>query len=487
MNKRKGGKVMKNNKVIVGLTAVVHSNMPGDDRGAFQKIIKEMEALKDTLGFELVTINEPLTSEESGANAKKILDDHRVDFTLVLNASLGDGRTILPLARVNSFLGLWSIPEPALEGVLQLNSICGLNMYTAIIANYLNEYNIPFKWFYGFPDNKLFLERFKVSLKAIKAIKTLRLARIGLIGDIAYGFENFNFDERAPEQKFGTYINRRHSVEDIVRRAEGYNDAQVNQLLERIQAEGAWRKDRVGAEFMRKSARINLALADFVTENDYDALAISCWPKFQQVYGLAVCSVLSRLNESGIVAACEGDVPGAMNMLIYNAITGEKSTMMDLSALDEKDNSICMWHCGPTAASLADKNGVTWDAHFNIGHYEGNKWCGSGVVADLTFKPGQVTISRINSLFDRLLVMTGEVMEHKKGFAGSSGWINNLEIGGGKLTIADYINTLVVNRVDHHHQIAYGDLTNELYEIANWMKLKILDAVPYQTYMQDLT
>jgi L-fucose isomerase-like protein len=474
---------LKSYKLTVGLCTVVHGNMPGNEAQVIDRAVKSLENLKETLNFDLVVMNEQLKSEESGEKARKWLEDHNVDFTLVLNASLGYGRTILPLARVNSLLGLWSVPEPTRTGILQLNSICGLNLYGAVISNYLNQYDIPFKWFYGYPDSNLFLERFKVTLKALQAIKALKNSRIAQIGDIADGFENFNYDERLLEKKFGTTINRRHDVEDVVKLAEACSQSDITLELTEIMKEGTC-CERVSKTDMEKFARVNIALRTFATENAYDALAVNCWPKFQQVYDFAVCSSLSRLNNSGIVASCEGDVIGALNMLVYNAMTGESSTMSDLSALDEKDDSLCMWHCGPTAGSFADKNGVKWDAHFNIGSYCNGKWCGKGVVADLNFKPGKVTISRFDSSFDRMFVMTGEVLSDKKGFDGSSGWIGNLKVDGQKMKIADYINTLIVNHVDHHHQIAYGDLTNELYEFANWKKIKIEGLLPYKPYMQ---
>lgn len=476
---------MEIGKLRIGLAGAIHPNMHGDDRGIYQSIIKSMKNLENKLDFELVPINEPLESEEAGRNAREYFDNEKVDFTMVITPSLGRGRVILPLARVNSFLGLWALPETELKGMLQLNSFCGLNMYSAIIASYLKEYDIPFKWFYGYPEEEMFLERFRITLKAIKAIKTLRQSRIGLIGDIADGFENFIFDERKLEKKFGTYIYTRHSVEDIVAKAEVYDTAAVGKYLEKINSEAVWRKDRVSTEHMEKFARVNMAFEDFIKENDYNGLAINCWPTFQQYYDLAVCSVLGRLNESGIAATCEGDIPGLLNMLMLNSLTGGKSTLMDLVALDESDDSACLWHCGPTPASWADEKGAKWDAHFNIGCSCNGKWCGKGVVTDLTFRPGAVTVTRINSDFDNLFVLNAEVMKGKERFEGSSGWINKLSIDDHELSIKEFINTLIVNRMDHHYPVAYGNVKDELFEMAAWLKINVMGVVPYKPYMQN--
>jgi L-fucose isomerase-like protein len=193
---------------------------------------------------------------------------------------------------------------------------------------------------------------------------------------------------------------------------------------------------------------------------------------------------MSRLNEAGIVAPCEGDVPGTINMLALKAMSGQKATINDLVAFDEDDVSINMWHCGVAPKSCANKNGVCWDEHFNIGSYENGKWNGKGTIAGLTFKPGKITIFRMDSSFDNLFIMTGDVMKDKKTYYGSSGWINNLKVNGRRISLLDLMNTILVNRIDHHYPMVYGDLTNELIEFANWLGLNILDIIPYKPYMQ---
>lgn len=475
-----------NQKVLIGLVGLVHPNMPGDDREVYRRMIAALEALKDKLDFDLVFLPDLLASEADGYRAQEFLDAQKVDLTMIANPSFGFGRVMLPLAKVNSCIGSWSVPEPGNDGVLQLNSFCGLNMFGAILGNYFGAFDIPYKWFYGYPDNPLFTERFQITLKAIKAIKTVRRSRIGLIGGVANGFENMNFDERVLLKKFGTYIQTRHSVEEIVARAKGYAEAEVAATLAEMHGEGRWNQARVSGADMNKSARVFMALRDFAAENQYNALCISCWPRFQEVYGIAVCGAMSRLNQAGIVAPCEGDVPGAINMLILNAINGASATIMDLVNLDETDQSVNLWHCGVAAKCWANQDGLTWDEHFNIGSYLDDKWQGKGVVADLTFKPGTATVARMDSSFDNLFLMTGEIMSGKKGYAGSTGWMNNLRVHGARITISDLINTIAVNRLDHHYPLAYGDLSNELMEFASWNRMSLTKVIPYQPYLQRL-
>jgi L-fucose isomerase-like protein len=475
---------MINSKVIVGLAGAIHPNMPGDDAGAYKRVVESMRGLQNQLNFELVVYDPVIRWEEDGRKARAFLEGQNVDFTFLFCPSLPFGRAVLPFVRINSYLGIWSIPEPTTSGVLQLNSFCGVNMAGSIIAHYFKEYDIPFKWFYDYPETELFQERFTITLRAMQAIKLLKNTRIGQVGELADGFENMYTDERILEKKFGMYIQTRHTVEDIVARAKAYDQTAVEEELRQYNAEGTW--NRVSSQEMEKMARLSLAFTDFAKENQYNALAISCWSKFQKVYDVAVCAPMSRLNEAGIVAPCEADIAAATNMLIFKGIGGQAPSLNDLVALDEQDQSLNLWHCGVAAKCWADAKGVTWDEHFNIGSYDDKKqWDGSGAVASMQFKPETVTICTMDNDFDNFFIMTGDIMPDKEAYYGSSGWVMNLKMHGEPLSIKDLINTISVNRVNHHYPTAFGDLTNELCEFANWKKINILQKIPYQPYMQN--
>jgi L-fucose isomerase-like protein len=468
----------------IGLMCGVHPNMPGDDSGLFRNIAESMSSLAEEMEFALSVVHFPLKSEEDAAKAVAQMNEEHVDFSMYFSASLPYGRTALPLLKLNSAIGLWSVPEPTTEGVLQLNSYCGLNMIGSILRNYFDEEDIKYKWFYGMPDTLMFRERFEVTLAALKAVKILERSRIGQIGDLADGFENLYVDERVLSRKFGTYIQSRHTVEDLVRRAESYKIDELEELSVKIQSEGSWKKDRVGSLEFEKFVRLNRAFFDFAEENAYNALAISCWSKFQEVYDIAVCGAMSRLNQNGIVAPCEADVTSAVGMLILNAINGERASLNDMVSLDEADNSLSLWHCGVAPGCWADSGGVSWDAHFNIGEYKGNDWNGRGVVADMRFKQGLVTVFNMQNSFDNLFILSGEIMPEKKGYAGSGGWMNKLKLNDTDVDIKELINTISVCRVNHHYPAAFGNLTAELNEFAFWKDLKVIEKVPYKKYMQ---
>jgi L-fucose isomerase-like protein len=470
-------------RVRIGLTGAVHPNMPGDDAGLYQQVVAEVRALSATMGFDLSVLPEPLKTEEDGRRARDFMDGEQVDLTLIFNASLPYGRVILPLARVRSRLGLWSVNEPARDGVLQLNSFCGANMLASIIGQYLRHHRIEFKWFYGPTASAQFQERLRITVRALQALKRLRTARVAQIGGLADGFEDMYLDERVLEKRFGTTLYTRFTVEEIVRRAEAYPEKAVAAEVETFAREGKLDLKVLRSEHVDRSTRVFLALRDFDREGGYDALAVSCWARFQQVYGVAVCAALSRLNEAGLVTPCEADVGSAVMMLALNAIDGGRAALNDLVAFDEQDGSLNLWHCGVAPPSWADRGGVTWDNHFNIGKYAGAAWQGDGVVAHLRFRPGPVTVAAFSDELETLFLLTGTVAE-KQGYGGSSGWVKDLAVNGQRVDLPTLMNTLLVRRVTHHYPTASGDLAAELHELCAWAGIEVQDPVPYRPYLQ---
>ncbi len=474
---------MTRDLVRVGLVGAVHPNMPGDDEGLVKKAAAAMEGLAAQIGFDLSVYGSPLHSEADGEAARAFMDGVGADLVLLFNASLPYGRVILPLARAKGAIGLWSVPEPTTSGVLQLNSFCGTNMLGSIIANYLTAEDIPFKWFYGLPEDPRFRRRLEVTVRALRAVKALKGARIAQIGGLADGFENMYVDERVLEHRFGAKLQTRHTVEEIVALAEAKPAAEVDAELKRMASEAPFAAG-VAKGHAEKSARVHLALKGFAAANGYDALALSCWPRFQTTYGIAVCAAMSRLNEDGMVTPCEADVTSAVTMLALNAINGGKSALCDLVAFDESDRSLNLWHCGVAPASWAAPGTATWDNHFNIGKHEDCRWCGDGVVADLRFQSGPITVSNVRNDFEELFVLSGRSLGDKPAFSGSGGWVGDLRLNGEEVGIEDLMNTIVVGRVNHHYAAARGDLTDELNEFAAWTGLRVVDRIPTKPYLQ---
>jgi L-fucose isomerase-like protein len=102
-------------------------------------------------------------------------------------------------------------------------------------------------------------------------------------------------------------------------------------------------------------ARFELALKRIAKELDVNALASSCWTQLQKRYGISACSTFSRLNQQGLITACEVDLMGALTMyaMRYASLGQAIPDFIDWTDLHPTEpNTFLAWHCGNAAPSL---------------------------------------------------------------------------------------------------------------------------------------
>lgn len=465
----------------IGLAGFFHANARGDE-AAFNRAAQELASLASQHRVEILVVDRKIYTAEDATTVVKQLNLENVDFTLLLSASVANGDAVKPFAGLSSRIGVWALPESEQTGFLPMNSFCGTMVIAGILGTFFHNKHIVFKWFYGYPSSSLFQERFGVTVGAIRAIQTLQQSRIGCLGPLVTGFDHLAVDEAQIKSRLGTTISRVHALEEITGPAKKMPDSRIESEIDRILSEGH-PGSQVSQQSLMQFARLNLALNDFALENGYDALAISCWTRLQKLMGVVACGPISRLNEAGIIAACEADVDGAIGMLVDRAISGKPATLVDLVSLDMDDQSLNVWHCGPAPRSMADSNGVTWDQHFDIGEYRDGSWYGQGAVASLQFKPGVITLSRISTKMEQVFVMTA-TMSHKPGYQGSSGWIQDFAMQGRKPSLQDLIAMVYNFRLDHHMTVGYGSHEAVYLEFANWLGLSVCPFTAYVPYLE---
>lgn len=471
----------QNNKLKVGLLGVYTApgdiNQQVDVQNIYGTAVKEIDELSKKYDFDFLSYKDQLVTAEDGDKARRFADDNKIDFLIIFNTGIASGYIIPYLAKTNARIGLWAIPEPTKSGVITTLSFVGLNMNASIIKYYLKNFDIKFKWFYGHPGNDLFDERIGITIKALKAIKKFANSRVGLIGGIAPGWDDQYFDERIYEKIWGLKIYRRIDISDVINIAGSFKNDDIKKENEIVRSEAE--NVNVGEEEISKSNRVFLALKDIAKQEKYDAMAISCWPKFQQYYNLAVCHTIARLNESGLTVADEGDLPGAVSMLLLNYLRNDTlSTLLDFFDFDEEDQRLYFWHCGPTAKWWANKNGISLEKHPSL---KGNP----GVLSRMSFKETETTIMRIIGEGDEAFVFnTNSIDDAKPKFEGASGWFGNIKIGEQKVSVRDIINTILVAGHPHHYPIAPGNLYKELMEIFGWLGIRQKPLVKYRSYIQ---
>ena len=473
---------MTKKKLSVGYVGVAFGTYFADEHHQFQRAIEGLRALAVELDFELHAIDHGVEDIDGARHVADRLRPFDLDFLIIQTAAVASGELVEPLASIAPRIGLWGTPDPHAEGPIQLHSLVAVNHYASVIRRHLKDRGAPYKWYFGHVDDPEFQRRMRVTLRALSAIKVMEQARVGWIGGFSPGFDNMAFNESSLTDRFGTTIGT-HSIDDVVARARAMPDEQA----ERIAAEAAAMATEVTAPAigMNRNGRIYLALKELIAEHEYDSLAVQCWPSFQDQFNVAPCMAYSLLgSEDGFPVSCEGDVPGAVSMLLLNSLSDAmgSSTLLDLTAVDPINKAALLWHCGVTPRHFAKAGQIRWVDHVTLGRKSDTRF---GVSGDLVIEPQSTTIAYAGNDFSELLIATADVIDTgHSGFDGTRGWFGNFTLNGDPIELDDLVNTVIVRGQEHHYAVGQGSYASELAEVAAWLGLRTINPVPKRDYLQ---
>ena len=467
----------------IGLAGVMSTPFRGDKAGNYRRHRAALEDLSRELGFDLHTVEKGVYRQEEARAAAAELKDWGADLILLQTSSFAAGEFLYPFAESGIRLGLWAVPEgePSPGGGLPLNSFTAANMYNSILKTRLPDEVGPVKWFFGHPGSELFDDRLRVTVPAVRALANLPGKRVGLLGGVAPGFDNLIVDPADLRRRLGMEIVE-ITFETLLERTQAVADQDAQQTAEVIRESAAVFDDQHTAALL-KSARVVRAVQDLAEEHGLAGAAISCWPRFQSDYDLAVCSVMGHLNSLGFIAACEGDVTSAVGMLALRALTGgDPVTLMDLVSLDRGDDSALLWHCGPTAPALANPAGVRMGPLWLFDDQEGGQ---TGLHNDLVLRPGPATVFGFTIDFNRTLVLEGRIDDQKPGYLGSRGWLKDLHLNTEPIEVPDLVQTIMSSGFQHHYPLAYGELAEAALELGSWLGAEPIHRQTYSTYLRN--
>ncbi|MCL1909626.1 MAG: hypothetical protein FWG05_01685 [Kiritimatiellaeota bacterium] len=469
-------------KLKISLVCFRAGNFDGGHHENFKKSVATLKKFSRELDFDFHHFPRMVLTSADADEARAALEAQRPDFLMLQTTSFPSGENIIKLAKTCKRIGLWGLPETSCEGsnfVNSNNSFCGINMAGGIIKHYLGGLGIQHKWFFGHGDDERFRRRFTLTAKALSAIKKTASSKVALVGGIAPGFNDLYYDERLALTRLGVEINRGHEFSEIQKRAHSYKDSEVAEMSAAYVC-GKCASD-VKKQDIAVSARYYRAYREFALEYGYDALAVSCWPQIKEE--TLACSIIGKLNQDGIPAACEGDAPGAVAMMMLRHITGLPATLMDLCGIDESDETALMWHCGPSPEFYAGKCGVTTKRSCQLND-EGGKLT-YPLIHDMVFKPQPVTFMRVTGEWDEMFLLDGKVIDRPKPSPdGSRGWIDGLNFNGKPVKTLDFFNTVLTRGFQHHYPMMAGNLAAVCMEMASWLGLKMMRVCEYEDYKQ---
>lgn len=116
-------------------------------------------------------------------------------------------------------------------------------------------------------------------------------------------------------------------------------------------------------EDLSDAAIMYLALASLCKQEHLDAVTVKCFDLLSSCKTTA-CLALSLLNDNGIIAGCEGDIPSICTMLAVYKALGRPSFMANPASIDRDNLSIDFAHCTIPTVMV---DGCTLPSHFESG------------------------------------------------------------------------------------------------------------------------
>ena len=140
---------------------------------------------------------------------------------------------------------------------------------------------------------------------------------------------------------------------------------------------------------MKGAEAIYERLKELVQKYDLQGVTLRCFDLLKTVKNTG-CIALSKLNDEGIPAACEGDIPTLLTMVLCKRLTGEYCFQVNPARI-QPDGQILFAHC-TLPLKMTDKHEYT--THFESG---------IGVAIHGELPLGDYTLVKLSGDMNRLL------------------------------------------------------------------------------------
>jgi L-fucose isomerase-like protein len=253
------------------------------------------------------------------------------------------------------------------------------------ILSYLRQQGLKGEVLHGSAD--YIRHRIDVIATAQKARKALQGTRIGVVGQPSDWLISSHADPTAVMDRMGAKI----------------VEVPMEELLNEIsKADGSPAPREIPmADNVRKSypgaVQIYNALKVLVEKYELSAFTLRCFDLLTAV-GNTGCLALASFNSDGIPAACEGDVPALLTMMISRALTGICGFQANPARIDTETGKMLFAHCTIPFNMVENWQ---YDTHFESG-------IGVGIHGE--FPEGPVTIFKVSGDLSMYFVAEGELL-----------------------------------------------------------------------------
>lgn len=184
---------------------------------------------------------------------------------------------------------------------------------------------------------------------------------VGLVGGASSWLISSDIDRKAVEERYRMkFFNI--TMEEVCEVYEATEEDDPGVTSAVLSLRSCLSGDR-SLEDLTKAARMYIALRDICERYGLDALTVKCFDLLGPCATTA-CLALAMLNDEGIAAGCEGDVPALWTMMYVNRYLGRQAFMCNPASTSREDLSLELAHC---TLPLSMTEGFRLPSHFESG------------------------------------------------------------------------------------------------------------------------
>lgn len=355
---------------------------------------KEIIAKLENLGYDHVILSEADTKYgvvETYKDAKKCAEifkanRDRIDGIIVILPNFGDEVGVVNAIKLSE-LNVPVLVQASDDDLDKMDiahrrdSFCGKISVTANLYQYGIRYTDTTLHSCAI-NSDVFSEDIHYFAKICRVVNGLRKARIGAIGARPGAFQTVRFSEKLLQASGVTVIPVDLS-EIMFAALKMENTPEVIAKVKEIKSYGKIIPG-ISEEKILKQAKFILVVEKWLSENECDASAITCWTSIELNYGIAPCLAMSMMGEKGMPSACEMDITGALSMYALYLASGEPSGYLDWNNSYKDDRNKCInIHCSNFPKSFMGRD-------FEIGNLD---VLSQTVGEDITFGPCKANVA----------------------------------------------------------------------------------------------
>lgn len=317
-------------------------------------------------------------------------------------------------------------------------------------------------------DDKAY-QRLGKHLKMLDLKRRLRGMDIGLLGHTFRGMYDIEIDKTKVKGVFGPNV-MYLDVSHLLKIWETITEKEIDDCIEKLDAEFPFPKIKVTDEDMRKSVTLGLAVQKLIKRFRVDGLTLLGQHHVEVATKTSADFSFYFAEKTGCITTHEGDIANLVTKYILREISGKLPVFLEWTAFDKKSDSLLLTHHGVVDPQehASDLKKCRWTP-------SPEKWdfTGYGFSVEYCAKPGKVTLASIINTKNgwKLLISSGECVE----LPVSPCYAPQFHFKHSSLAVQNYIEKILKEGVAHHVCLVYGDYMEDLRLFAEYSDIECVE------------